>query len=708
MTDQEQRTDSTKDPSFPSPGSSSFWSELRRRKVIRVTVVYAVVAWLVIQIAATTFPSLSIPEWALSLVTMCVILGFPISIVLAWAFELTPEGIKTTKVARDEHSETADRTHVQSKRNWLAYVVGGVIPTLIFGILAIFFIFRSDTHLTSSTDKSIAVLPLENMSPDQENAFFAGGVQEAILNNLSKVKELLVIGRTSTLGYADTTKKLREIGEELRVRYLVQGSVLRDGNQVRVNVQLIDARTEGQLWGHSYDRDLDDVFVIISTVAKEIAGELHAVLSPEEIAEIERPPTENQEAYDYFMKAREALTFDGRIASNLPEQLSLLEKAVEIDPDFVSAWKEIALTSLLNWSYRKKRNDPVLLAKAKHAIREVERLAPDQVYALKSSLVYNEQNDIEASISYLLAARAADPTNVEGQSLGLRYLQSGRLVKAQYQLEEILTVTQDLVTAKFLYSTYIYRGMWNKAQSMMQDAIERAGDSWGEHRNRGIYIKELSQADYLRSGIREDLIAGMETVPGYMDQPEGQARKSLILRDYQDGLRQLKDLDLYSRFYLIATQEHHHSWTLSFQPPYLVAALIHFKLEGKGRWLEETRKAQTYLDEVLEVTPIVDPEHLSLSAICYALVGDRERMKEMIPKVRELTASVNWQFRRQVECEMHLAIAYLVLGDHDKAIEILEAASKMHSPIFLNRELDLWFIFDRLRGDPRFDALLKD
>jgi len=364
-----------------SSGLSAFWAELKRRKVMRVAITYAVVAWLIIQIAVSTFEGFGIPVWAFRFVVIMLLCFFPVAIILAWAFELTPDGIKTTKVARSESADTKDSTSHSKKRNWMAYAIGAAVPTLIFSVLAIFFYVRSDpsdpsdsslsalSSLPTASDKSIAVLPLENMSPDSENAFFAGGVQEDILNNLSKIKELFVIGRASTLGYKDTAKKPSLIGEESGVRYLVTGSVRRAANQVLVTVQLIDAQSEGQLWSDKYSRALDDIFAIQAEVAQEIARQLKAVLTPEEIEQIERRPTENQEAYDFFVKARDTGNVDD-VARRLCEQ------AVALDPEFAEAWAIIARTLIFEWRWQRHRNDPELLARAHHAFDEAKRLGP--------------------------------------------------------------------------------------------------------------------------------------------------------------------------------------------------------------------------------------------------------------------------------------------------------------------------------------------
>jgi TolB-like protein len=297
-------------------GLSAFWAELKRRRVMRVAITYVVAAWIAIQVSTTVFPQLGIPEWAAKLVTLLLLIGFPIALIIAWAFELSPDGIKTTKSAREEQGGAPVSKKQERKRNWMAFVFAAAVPTLIFGILAAVFYFQaksSDSELSalnsslSTTDKSIAVLPLTNMSPDPENAFFADGVHEDILTNLSKIRELLVIGRTSTLQYRDTVKTLQQIGEELKVHYLLEGSVRRAGNQVLVTVQLIDSQTGGHLWAENYNRALDDIFAIQAAIAKDIAGQLQAAISPEEIERIEHRPTQDQEAYDLFVQVRQKI-----------------------------------------------------------------------------------------------------------------------------------------------------------------------------------------------------------------------------------------------------------------------------------------------------------------------------------------------------------------------------------------------------------------
>src|SRR5437764_10012911 len=260
----------------------SFFSELKRRNVYKVAVAYAVVGWLVIQIATSTFPVLEIPNWAIKLVIALVLLGLPIALVIAWAFEMTPEGLKRTEnVSPDEKIP-----------QWSAYKVAAFIVTiaLIAAGLLVFKLVGTARWAVRSDDKdgghrsaaslpapakSIAVLPFENLSDDKSNAYFADGIQDEILTKLAKIADLKVISRTSVMQYRNAAaRNLREIGQQLGVAHVLEGSVQRAANKIRVNAQLIDARNDAHLWAQTYDKDISDIFAIQSEIAQTIAEQL--------------------------------------------------------------------------------------------------------------------------------------------------------------------------------------------------------------------------------------------------------------------------------------------------------------------------------------------------------------------------------------------------------------------------------------------------
>src|SRR6184192_1734361 len=269
---------------------SGFFEEVKRRKVYRVAVAYVIAAGGIIQLASAAFPAWELPSWSLRLVIVLLLIGFPISLILAWAFDVTPQGIRTTPTP-----PTAPRR----RRNIVVLLAIGIIVSAAAGF---FLLPRASAH---KCDRSIAVLPFENLSDDKENAYFADGIQDDVLTNLSKIGDLKVISRTSVMPFRGKTQNLREIGKTLGVSNILEGSVRRSGNRVRINVQLIDATTDEHLWASDYDRDLTDVFAIQTDLAQKIANELQAKLSPSEKAEIENKPTQNAEAYLEFVRAHD-------------------------------------------------------------------------------------------------------------------------------------------------------------------------------------------------------------------------------------------------------------------------------------------------------------------------------------------------------------------------------------------------------------------
>src|ERR1700745_832148 len=258
---------------------SGFFEEVKRRKVYRVAAAYVIAGGGIIQLASAAFPAWELPNWALRLVIVLLLIGFPIALILAWAFDVTPQGIQATP------DVAVPRTH--RRRNVIMLVATGVILSAIAG-----FFLLPRISSARKIDKSIAVLPFENLSDDKENAYFADGIQDDVLTNLSKIGDLKVISRTSVMPYRGKASNVREIGKALGVGSVLEGSVRRVGNRVRVNVQLICADTDEHLWAEDYDRDLTDVFAIQTDLAQQIVRELQAKLSPIEKAQIERRPTE--------------------------------------------------------------------------------------------------------------------------------------------------------------------------------------------------------------------------------------------------------------------------------------------------------------------------------------------------------------------------------------------------------------------------------
>src|ERR1700694_1035714 len=284
----------------------NFFGELKRRNVYKVAVAYAVVSWLLIQVATQVFPFFRIPNWTVRLVVLLLILGFPVALILSWAFEITPEGIKR------EGEVDGSRTITRKTGRKLVGITMA-LAVLAAGLFA-FQVLRprlmresAATPTQSPTasvipNKSIAVLPFENLSEEKANAYFAEGIQDEILTRLSKIADLKVISRTSTQRYKSAPENLPEIARQLGVAHILEGSVQKYGDAVRVNVQLIKAANDSHLWADTFDRKLTDIFSVESEIAKAIADQLRAHLSGHEEQVIAAKPTDSVEAYDAYLR----------------------------------------------------------------------------------------------------------------------------------------------------------------------------------------------------------------------------------------------------------------------------------------------------------------------------------------------------------------------------------------------------------------------
>ena len=331
---------------------NNFFEELRRRNVVRVAGVYAVAGWLLVQVATTLEDSMNLPTWFDGVVVALLIVGLPIALILAWAFELTPNGVVRTVDVPDGQSVT-DET---GRKLDYAIIVGIVV------LGAVIVMTRND-HVASHGDvteaiqqesvaassktssdilleKSIAVLPFENRSPNADDAFFAAGVHDDLLTHLSKIADMHVISRTSVMGFAGSDKKIPDIGRELGVATVMEGAVQRAGNRVRINVQLIDVATDNHIWAEIYDRDLtaDNIFDIQSEITKAIASALNAVLSDSDEAELAKRPTQNLAAYDAFVAGKLQSVLYERGAAPLLASIKSFNEAIAHDPEFGEAY----------------------------------------------------------------------------------------------------------------------------------------------------------------------------------------------------------------------------------------------------------------------------------------------------------------------------------------------------------------------------------
>lgn len=349
-----------------------FWHELRRRKVIRITTVYAAAAFVILQLVDVVAQPLQLPAWTQSFVIVLLCIGFIIAVLLTWIYDITPEGVKKTKPVSD--GKHKDQTKPVVSNAWR--VTSYISITIIVGLVAFNIMTRRNlSENPTGSEKSIAVMPFRNLSNDSTQLYFCDGFMEEILNDLQKIKEFTVRSRTSTDQYRNTTKTVKTIGEEMNVKYLIEGSVGREENNIKIWVQLINAKTDEHVWANDYTREIKQIFSLQSEIAKDIASELETVLSPEENKQIDKMPTENLEAYNYFLLGNDYY-WRSYEKQNYEIAAKMYGKAIELDSNFALAYVRLSICYLsLYWFHYD--HSPKRLAMSKEAIDEAFRIDSD-------------------------------------------------------------------------------------------------------------------------------------------------------------------------------------------------------------------------------------------------------------------------------------------------------------------------------------------
>jgi len=309
-------------------GTSKFWDEIKRRKVVRVVIAYLIVGWLLIQIADVTIEPLRLPEWSDTLVIWLVALGFPIAVILAWVLDITPAGVKVTESVEDD---------------------------------------------AAPSDASIAVLPFVNMSGDADNEYFSDGLSEELLNLLARLQSLRVCSRTSSFALKGKEIDMPTIAKQLGVRHVLEGSVRRDGDRVRITAQFIDAIDDRHLWSETYDRELQDIFAVQDEIASHIVAALKLTLTPDEQQAIQST-TGDADALDYYLQGREQ--FHRTELGHLEKSLEMFEAAIRIDPNYALAWAGLTYVFVDTYWYRKKDREAKWIDLAHEASRKAIEFAP--------------------------------------------------------------------------------------------------------------------------------------------------------------------------------------------------------------------------------------------------------------------------------------------------------------------------------------------
>jgi Predicted integral membrane protein len=385
----------------------SFFAELKRRNVYKVAIAYLVAGWALAQGIAQVFPVFDVPNWAVRLVVLAIIVGFPIALVIAWAFELTPEGIKRTEDV-DPATQTRTKPHA-----WIYIVIVSAFMSISLFFLGRFTASTKENGANEVRAKSIAVLPFENLSDDKANAYFADGIQDEILTRLSKIADLKVISRTSTLHYKSAPENLREIARQLGVAHILEGSVQKSGDAVRVNVQLIEAVNDSHLWADTFDRKLTDIFSVESEVAKAIADQLRAKLTGREEEVIAVKPTDNPEAYDAYLRGLAYTLRTQNTPANYLGAEKYLREAVRLDPKFALSWALLSYVDARGYRTQNLQPTVALREEARQAAETALSLQPNlgEAVVAKGQYHYACLKDYDTAVPYFEQARQLLPNS---------------------------------------------------------------------------------------------------------------------------------------------------------------------------------------------------------------------------------------------------------------------------------------------------------
>jgi TolB-like protein/Flp pilus assembly protein TadD len=582
-------------------GKSSFFAELKRRNVYKVAVAYVVVSWLLIQAASIFLPAFDAAPWVIRIFILVIILGFPVALISSWAFEITPEGLKLESEIDPNQSIT--------RRTGRKIVALTIAVAVVAAGLFVYQLIRPklDASAPASTaaipNKSIAVLPFDNLSRDPDNAYFCEGVQDEILTRLAKVADLKVISRTSTQHFKSAPENLPQIAKQLGVAHIVEGSVQKAGDQVRVNVQLINAMTDAHLWADTFDRKLTDIFAVESEIAKTIAETLQAKISGSEKSSIAKAPTANPEAYELYLKGR--FFWNKRSGADLRKSIEYLKQAIEKDPGYALAYAALADSyGILRFYGGASPAESIVpaAAAAKKALELDDSLA--EAHA-SLGLIATEELEIERAVKELERAVQLNPNYATGHHwLGLAFTASGQFDRCVAELKRAL------------------------------------------------------ELDPLSMVINADLSIGYTYARRY-DEAEGQARKALEI-DPQ-----------------------------SFLAHYYLGLALQLKGQLKEA-IPEFQKA---------VGLNHDPYSMSLLLQGYARNGQADEARKLLVQLNEMAKSAEVP-------EYAMALAYISLGEKERAIETLEHAYAAGNKSYLFL-LPGDPLLDDLRGDPRFEALAQ-
>jgi len=658
---------------------TGFFEELKRRKVFRVAIAYVVAGWALAQGLAQVLPVFDIQNSVLRVVIALLLIGFPVALVLAWVFDVTPQGIKATPAIGGSGAHR--------RRNVMMLVATGIIISAAAGF------FLLPRAAARKIDKSIAVLPFESLSDEKENAYFADGVQDDILTNLSKIGDLKVISRTSVMSYRGHTPNVREIGKALGVSTILEGSVRRAGNRVRVNVQLIDATTDEHLWASDYDRDLTDVFAIQTDLAQKIANELQAKLSPSEKAQIENKPTQNAEAYLALIQARNL--FMPEDFEKLKQAEQLYDRALQLDPNFALA--AASYGQMEAWIYRNFDKTAARMQKGRALVQRALQLQPDlpEAHLALGYWYYYGDLDFDAALKEFEIAQRGLP-NDAGAYLAIGAIQrrQGKWTESNASLEKAVSLNpNDTWSMQNLAINYEMQRKWVAANKILERALAITPTAFGLIEIKcKVAIEERGDLSLGEKFLNN--VDASQLSPDIQGQiAAGRVQMFILQRKFGEAVgiaNKLPDAMLTT-----------HPGSLCGKYTALGAAKKAMGDEAGAR--EALEKAKRFAEDDIKQTPDVASSHAGL-AEALAWLGQKDAALAEIKRAQELQPESKDAFEgpqiTQTAAEIHA-----IFGDAANAVALLDGLLQRPSPVTV-AILKLNPVWDPIRNDPGFQALI--
>lgn len=663
---------------------SGFFEELKRRKVYRVAIAYIVASWALAQGIAQVLPVFDIPNSRIRGVILLLLIGFPIALVLAWIFDITPSGIERTSKLQPAGAPTRRRRNVV----WLG------IAGIVISIAAGFFVLPR--AVARKVDKSIAVLPFDNLSDDKENAYFADGIQDDILTNLSKISDLKVISRTSVMQYKGKAPNVREIGKALGVSTILEGSVRRSGNRVRLNVQLIDATNDEHLWASDYDRDLTDVFAIQTDLAQKISDALQAKLSPVEKSRMEQKPTENSEAYLAFVQAHNLHSSSLENFETLKESEQLYARAIELDPKFALALARYS--QLESWILHTFDRTAERREKARALVEQALQLQPDLPeahLALGFSLYYGE-NNFEAALKEFEIAQRGLPNDSEGY-LAIAAIQRrmGKWSESTANFEKAANLNpKDGWVLQNLAMNYQMQRDFDAANKAVERGLEANPKQLGLWETKAkLALFEKGDVDVVEQAFETVKSFPMNTETKFR-LASGRADTFLLERKYQEGLNAAEGIsdDLLDSVPTAICNKYYY---VGF-----AKRALHDEAGSRTAFL----KAKDSVEADLKKSPDSADLHI-LRAKLLAYLGEKDAALAEANRAAALLPESKDAFGGPDITE-GVAEVYCIAGENARAIELLDGLLSRPSNVTV-AFLKLNPVWDPLRNDPQFQALLE-